>query len=101
MHYHVWLFLFSMLFSLPSYSTPAAAEPTKADTRSQPGDHHDKSSKAHAADGHAVSCAGQTGKASRVTRTIRMQALDTMRYTPEKTEKPTAELVSARRKTTT
>ena len=28
------LVLFSMLFSLPPYSTPAADEPTKADTRS-------------------------------------------------------------------
>ena len=72
MNYHVWLFFFSMLFSLPSYSTPAAEEPTKADTRSEPGDHHDKSGKAHAAHGHAVSCAGQPGKTSRVTRTIRM-----------------------------
>ncbi|MGH8525977.1 MAG: hypothetical protein ACREXY_17775, partial [Gammaproteobacteria bacterium] len=78
MNYHVGLVLFSMLFSLPPYSTPAADELTKADTRSQP-----KNGKAHAVREHGVSLAGQPGKASRVTRTIRMQTLDTMRYAPE------------------
>ena len=82
MNHQVWLFLFSMLFSLLPYSTLAADEPTKADAR-KPSHCHDKSGEAHAAHGHTVSCAGQSGKASRVARTIRMQALDTMRYVPE------------------
>jgi uncharacterized cupredoxin-like copper-binding protein len=48
------------------------------------GHRHDESGKAHAAHEHAVSRAGQPGKASRVTRTMRMQTLDTMHYAPEK-----------------
>jgi len=84
MNYHVSLFLFSMLFSLPPYSMPAAEQPTKADTHGQPGHHHDKSGKAHATHGHAISRAGQPGKAGQVTRTIRVEALDAMRYAPDK-----------------
>ncbi len=81
MNRYVWPVLFSTLFSLPAYATPAADEPT--DPRSQAGHRHDKGGKAHATHGHAVSRAGQPGTASRVTHTIRVQALDTMRYAPD------------------
>lgn len=82
MNYHGWLFLFSMLFSLSTCATPAVDEPTKADTHRPPGHRHDKSGKAQATHRHAVSRAGQPGTASRVTHTIRVQTLDTMRYAP-------------------
>jgi uncharacterized cupredoxin-like copper-binding protein len=81
---YVWPVLFSTLFSLPTYASSEVDEPTKADMHGETGHCHDKSGKAHGADEHAVSRAGQPGKASRVARTIRMQALDTMRYAPEK-----------------
>ena len=84
MNRYLWPILFSTLFCLPGYVTPAVDEPTKADTHGQPGHRHDKSSKAHAAHEHTVSRAGQPGKASQVTRTIQVQALDTMRYGPGK-----------------
>jgi len=51
---------------------------------SESGHRHDKGDKAHAGHEHAVSRAGQPGKARKVTRTIRIRALDTMRYAPEK-----------------
>jgi plastocyanin len=81
---YLWPVLFPTLFSLPTYASSALDEPTKAEMHDETGHRHDESGKAHATHGHAVSCAGQPGKASRVTRTIRMQALDTMRYAPEK-----------------
>lgn len=81
---YVWPVLFSTLFSSPTYASPAVDEPKKAEMYGETGHYHDKSGKAHGADEHAVSGAGQPGKASRVARTIRMQALDTMRYAPEK-----------------
>lgn len=84
MNRYVWPVLLSTLFSLPTYATPAVDEATKADTHSSPGHRHDESGKAHAVHGHAVSRAGQRGRASKVTRTIQVQALDTMRYAPEK-----------------
>jgi uncharacterized cupredoxin-like copper-binding protein len=83
MNCYVWPVLFSTLFSLPTYATPAVDEPTKADTHRQPGHRHDESGKPHATHGHAVSRAGQPGTAGRVTHTIRVQALDTMRYAPD------------------
>jgi len=80
MNYYVWLVLFSTLFSLPTYAAPAMDQPTKADMHNESGHRHDKGDKAHARHEHTVSRAGQPGKASRVTRTIPVQALDTMRY---------------------
>jgi len=93
MNYHVWLFLLSMLFSLPPYSTSAAEQPTKADTHGQPDHHHDKSGEAHATHGHVVSRAGQPGKAGQVTHTIRVQALDAMRYAPDELTVKSAQTV--------
>jgi hypothetical protein len=71
---YVWPVLFSTLFSSPTYASPAVDEPTKAEMHDETGHRHDESGKAHAVHRHAVSRAGQPGKASRVTRTIRMQA---------------------------
>ena len=76
--------LFSTLFSLPTYASSAVDEPTKAEMHGETGHRHDKSGKAHTGHGHVAAGAGQPGKANRVTGTIRMQALDTMRYAPEK-----------------
>jgi uncharacterized cupredoxin-like copper-binding protein len=81
---YIWPVLLSTLFSLPTYASSALDEPTKAEMHDETGHRHYESGKAHAVHGHAVSRAGQPGKASRVTRRIRMQALDTMRYAPEK-----------------
>jgi len=72
------------MFNLPTYATPAVDQPTKADRYNESGHRHDKGDQAHAGRRHDVSRAGQPGKASRVTHTIRVQALDTMRYAPEK-----------------
>lgn len=79
---YVWPVLSSILFSSPTYALPAVDEPKKAEMYGETGRCHDKSGKAHGPDEHAVSRVGQPGKASRVARTIRMQALDKMRYAP-------------------
>ena len=84
MNHYVWPVLFSTMFNLPTYATPAVDQPTKADRYNESGQGRDKGDKAHAGHERTVSRAGQPGKASRVTRTIRLQALDTMRYAPEK-----------------
>lgn len=84
MNHYVWPVLFSTMFNLPTYAAPAMNQPTKTDMHNESSHRHDKGDKAHARHEHTVSRAGQPGKASRVTRTIRVQALDTMRYAPEK-----------------